>query len=68
MFWPVKGKFWNCFSNVRPLGVEFWYLEIKLGTLGVIIRPLSVNFRPRIVSFRRLGVDFVLEKKILDLL
>ena len=30
------------FSNLGPLGVDFWCLVVKLKTLGIAIRPLSV--------------------------
>ena len=42
LFWPVKGEFRHCFSNLGPLGVDFWCLVVKWKTLGIAIRPLSV--------------------------
>ena len=57
-FWPEEGLYRHSFSNLRLLGVDFWCLGTKLGTLGVIIRPLSVNFRSRIIRFSRHGGRF----------
>ena len=59
VFWPVKGEFLHCVSNMGPLArSRFLVSSSKVETLGIIIRPLSVDFRPLRVYFRPLGIDF----------
>ena len=73
VFCPMNGEFRHCFLllacerqisalffNFTPLGVDFLCVWVNLGILAVVIRPLRVNYRP-------LGVDFGLEKLILEL-
>ena len=44
------------------MGVDFKYLAIELGTLGIVIRPKGVDFWSLRVNFRPLGVYFGLER------
>ena len=70
--WPLRANFWplevdflpacgrrilTLVVDLIPLGVDFSFLVVNCGTLGVLIRSIEVDFRRLGANFRLLVVD-----------